>query len=105
MFNNLLELAAQGGGNLPWEQPMTTLSNSISGPVAYGVSLVGLVGAGGSLIFMGGMISEFLRTVLFCVLIISFIIAGKNTLTAFGFAAGSTVSKVEYVERIGRVAT
>ena len=91
--------AATGGGGLPWEAPLTTLSNSVSGPVAYGASLVGLVGAGGSLIFMGGMINEFLRTVLFCVLVIAFIIAGKNTLTAFGFAAGATVSPIEHVEK------
>jgi hypothetical protein len=51
------------------------------------------------LIFAGGMVNEFLRMILFIVLVISFLISGKNTLTAFGFAAGSTVSKVEYVER------
>jgi type IV secretory pathway VirB2 component (pilin) len=97
--------AATGGGGLPWEQPLTTLSNSVSGPVAYGASLIGLVGAGGSLIFMGGMINEFLRMVLFIVLVIAFVIAGKNTMTAFGWGAGATISKVEYVERSGRVAT
>jgi type IV secretory pathway VirB2 component (pilin) len=93
--------AGAGGGGLPWEAPITTLSNSVSGPVAYGVSLVGLVGAGGALIFMGGMINEFLRVVLFIVMVIAFIIAGKNTMTAFGFAGGATVgnSKIEHVER------
>jgi type IV secretory pathway VirB2 component (pilin) len=91
--------AGAGGAGLPWEQPLTTLSNSISGPVAYGCSLIGLVGAGGTLIFMGGMINEFLRMVLFIVLVIAFVIAGKNTMTAFGWGAGSVVSKVEYVER------
>ena len=99
--------AATGGGGLPWEAPLTTLSNSVSGPVAYGASLVGLVGAGGTLIFAGGMINEFLRMTLFIVLVIAFMIAGKNTLTAFGFAAGSTVanSKFEHVERTARVST
>jgi type IV secretory pathway VirB2 component (pilin) len=99
--------ANQGGAGLPWEQPLTTLSNSVSGPVAYCASLVGLVGAGGILIFAGGMINEFLRMTLFIVLVIAFMIAGKNTLTAFGFAAGSTVanSKFEHVERTARVST
>lgn len=82
--------AAAGGGGLPWEAPLTTLSNSVTGPVAYAVSLIGIVGAGGILIFAGGQVNEFLRAVLFCVLVIAFIIAAKNTLTAFGFAAGST---------------
>jgi type IV secretory pathway VirB2 component (pilin) len=91
--------AATGGAGLPWEQPLTTLSNSVTGPVAYGASLIGLVGAGGVLIFAGGLINEFLRAVLFLVLVIALVISGKNTLTAFGFGAGATVSKVEYVER------
>ena len=62
--------AATGGAGLPWEQPLTTLSNSVTGPVAYGVSLIGIVGAGGVLIFAGGMVNEFLRAVLFCVMVI-----------------------------------
>ena len=97
--------AATGGGGLPWEAPLTTLSNSVTGPVAYGCSLIGLVGAGGVLIFAGGMVNEFLRAVLFLVLVIAFMIAAKNTLTAFGFAAGATVSQIEHVERDAHGAT
>jgi type IV secretory pathway VirB2 component (pilin) len=89
--------AATGGAGLPWETPLTTLSNSVTGPVAYAVSLIGVVGAGGILIFAGGHVNEFLRAIFFCVLVISFIIAAKNTLTAFGFAAGATVSQTEEV--------
>jgi type IV secretory pathway VirB2 component (pilin) len=90
--------AATGGAGLPWETPLTTLSNSVTGPVAYAVSLIGIVGAGGILIFAGGQVNEFLRAVLFCVLVIAFIIAAKNTLTAFGFAAGATVAQAEHVK-------
>jgi len=89
--------AATGGGGLPWETPLQTLSNSVTGSVAYSCSLIGIVDAGGVLIFAGGMVNEFLRAVLFCVLVIAFIIAAKNTMTAFGFAAGATVSQVEHV--------
>jgi type IV secretory pathway VirB2 component (pilin) len=84
---------ATGGAGLPWETPLTTLSNSVSGPVAYAVSLVGIVGAGGILIFASGHVNEFLRSIFFIVLVISFVIAAKNTLTAFGFAAGSVISQ------------
>ena len=31
------------GGALPWEGPLTTISNSIKGPVAYAISLIGTV--------------------------------------------------------------
>jgi type IV secretion system protein TrbC len=85
--------AATGGAGLPWETPLTTLSNSVTGPVAYAVSLIGIVGAGGILIFAGGQVNEFLRAVLFCVLVIAFIIAAKNTLTSFGFAAGAEITQ------------
>jgi type IV secretory pathway VirB2 component (pilin) len=89
--------AATGGGGLPWETPLQTLSNSVTGSVAYSCSLIGIVGAGGILIFAGGQVNEFLRAVLFLVLVIALIIAAKNTMTAFGFAAGATVAQVEYV--------
>ena len=83
--------AGAGGAGLPWEAPLTTLANSFSGPVAYGVSILGIVGVGGILIFAGGLIGDFLRAVLFIVLVIAFVIGGKNTLTAFGFGAGAEV--------------
>jgi type IV secretion system protein VirB2 len=102
LFIVALTLAAQAyasstGAGLPWEAPLTTLANSFSGPVAYGISILGIVGVGGILIFAGGLIGDFLRAVLFIVLVIAFVIAGKNTLTAFGFAAGAEV-KTEIVQ-------
>jgi len=87
--------AATGGAGLPWEAPLTTLANSVSGPVAYDLSILGIVGVGGFLIFAGGMLGDLLRGVLFVVLVIGIIIAGKNTLQAFGFGAGSEVTKPE----------
>jgi type IV secretion system protein TrbC len=91
--------ATLGGGGLPWETPLNTLSNSVTGPVAYGISLIGIVGAGGVLIFAGGMVNEFLRAVLFCVLVIAFIIASKNTLGAFGFANASGAEVPEHYQK------
>jgi type IV secretion system protein TrbC len=87
--------AATGGGGLPWEAPLTTLSNSITGPVAYGASIIGIVGAGGILIFAGGQINEFLRAVMYIVLVIAFVIAAKNTMTAFGWGAGAEITRTE----------
>ena len=83
--------AATGGGGLPWETPLQTLGNSISGPVAYGLSLIGLVVSGGALIFMGGELNHFARIVVQVVLVISFIIAGKNTMSTFGWGGGAEI--------------
>jgi type IV secretion system protein VirB2 len=69
----------------------------VSGPVAYGLSILGIVGVGGFLIFAGGMLGDLLRAILYVVLIISMVIAGKTTLTAFGFGAGAEVNKPEIV--------
>jgi type IV secretion system protein VirB2 len=87
--------AGAGGGGLPWEAPLTKLADSMSGPVAYGLSILGIVGVGGFLIFAGGMLGDLLRGVLFVVLVIAFVIASKNTLTAFGFTAAAEVTKSE----------
>jgi type IV secretion system protein VirB2 len=85
--------ATAGGGGLPWETPLQTLSNSISGPVAYAASLIGLVVSGCVLIFMSGELNHFARVVVQVVLVISFIIAGKNTMTTFGWGAGAEIPK------------
>jgi type IV secretion system protein TrbC len=94
--------AATGGGGLPWEAPLTTLSNSITGPVAYGASIIGIVGAGGILIFAGGQINEFLRAVMYIVLVIAFVIAAKNTMTAFGWGAGAEITRTEMISKGAR---
>ena len=94
---SVVHAAGAGGAGLPWEQPLTTLANSVSGPVAYGLSILGIVGVGGFLIFAGGVVGDLLRGTLFVVLVISFIIASKNTLNAFGFGAGSEVTTSEIV--------
>jgi type IV secretion system protein VirB2 len=91
--------AATGGGGLPWETPLQTLGNSISGPVAYGLSLIGLVVSGGVLIFMGGELNHFARIVVQVVLVISFVIAGKNTMSTFGWGAGAEIGVKKHLYR------
>ena len=73
---------------LPWETPLETLTNSIKGPVAYFISLLGIVVAGAMLIF-GGEINEFVRRLIMLVLVISLIIFASNVLsTLFSSGAG-----------------
>ena len=45
--------AIGGGGNLPYEPWLVTLRNSVTGPVAFTLAIVGIVVAGGILIFGG----------------------------------------------------
>jgi hypothetical protein len=47
--------------------------------------------SGGVLIFMGGELNHFARIVVQVVLVISFIIAGKNTMSTFGWGGGAEI--------------
>lgn len=70
------------GGSLPYESWLTNLRNSVTGPVAFTLSIVGIVIAGGVLIF-GGELNAFFRTLIFLVLVMAFIIGANNMLTTF----------------------
>jgi type IV secretory pathway VirB2 component (pilin) len=72
--------SSAGGGGLPWETPLQTVVQSIQGPVAYGISLLGIVSAGAMLVW-GGEINEFVRRVIMLVLVISLIVFAGNILT------------------------
>lgn len=82
--------SAGTGGSLPYESWLTSLRNSVTGPVAYSLSLVGLVVAGGILIF-GGDLNGFFRTLVFLVLVMALIIGANNTMSTF-FGTGSVIT-------------
>ena len=46
-----LAQGATAGGGLPYEGPLTQLRASVTGPVATTVSLIGIIGSFGALIF------------------------------------------------------
>jgi type IV secretory pathway VirB2 component (pilin) len=74
--------AASGtGGGLPYEDWLTRIRQSITGPVAFGISVIAIVAAGAMLIF-GGDMNGFMKTLVFIVLVLAFVIAAQNTLSA-----------------------
>lgn len=73
--------SSTSGGGLPFDDWLTTIRQSITGPFAFSVSIIGLVAAGSALIF-GGDMNGFLRTLIFMVLVLAFVIAAQNTLSA-----------------------
>jgi type IV secretory pathway VirB2 component (pilin) len=78
-----LAYAASGGGALPWDGPLTTLRNDITGPVAFSIALLAMVAAGAALAF-GGEISQFTRAMIMVVLIGAFITGVVNVAAALG---------------------
>lgn len=84
--------AGTAGGGLPYESALTRLRASITGPVAFTLSLIGIVGAAGVLIF-GGELTGFLRMMVFLVLLIAILVGAQNVLTTL-FAAGAEIAWV-----------
>lgn len=82
--------AGTAGGGLPYESALTRLRASITGPVAFTLSLMGIVGAAGVLIF-GGELTGFLRMMVFLVLLIAILVGAQNVLTTL-FAAGAEIA-------------
>lgn len=78
------------GGSLPYESWLGNLRNSVTGPVAFTLSLVGIIVAGGVLIF-GGELNAFFRTVIFIILVMSFLVGAQNMMTNF-FGRGAVIA-------------
>lgn len=78
--------AGGGGGGLPWENWLTQIQNSVTGPVAGAFAIIGLVIAGAVLIF-GGELNGFFRTLLFLVMVMALLVGAQNMMTLFGAGA------------------
>jgi type IV secretion system protein TrbC len=105
--------ASEGtGGSLPYETWLTNLRNSVTGPVAFALSIIGIVIAGGVLIF-GGDLNGFFRTMIFLVLVMALLLGAQNVMSVFFgrgaeiAAAGDTLQQYSAAALIvnGRLAT
>ena len=86
-------IAAVGaGGALPYEGWLTALQNSVTGPVAFALSIIGIVIAGGVLIF-GGDLNGFFRTLIFLVLVMALLVGAQNMMGAF-FGKGAEIASL-----------
>lgn len=84
-------MASEGtGGSLPYESWLTNLRNSVTGPVAFALSVIGIVVAGSMLIF-GGEISGFFRTLIFLVLVMAMLVGAQNMMGTF-FGRGAEIA-------------
>lgn len=86
-----LAFASEGtGGSLPYEDWLTNLRNSVTGPVAFSLSIIGIVVAGGVLIF-GGELNGFFRTLIFIVLVMALLVGAQNMMSTF-FGKGAEIA-------------
>ena len=89
-----IALASEGaGGTLPYEPWLLNLRNSVIGPVAFSISLIGIVVAGGVLV-MGGDLNGFFRTLIFIVLVLPMLVGAQNMMSNF-FGRGAEIALLE----------
>jgi type IV secretion system protein VirB2 len=80
------------GGSLPYEGWLTNLQTSVTGPVAFALSIIGIVVAGGVLIF-GGDLNGFFRTLIFLVLVMALLVGAQNVMSTF-FGRGAEIASL-----------
>lgn len=76
----LAQAASAGSGGLPWEAPLDMFVKSINGPVAYGISLLGVAGVAWGFLF-GGELNQFLRGGVILVAAISLLVGGASIMS------------------------
>ena len=86
----IAEASVGTGGGLPYETWLTSLQNSVTGPVAFTLSIIGIVVAGGVLIF-GGDLNGFFRTLIFIVLVMALLVGAQNIMSTL-FARGAVIT-------------
>src|SRR5260370_19794555 len=84
--------ATTGTTGLPWEAPLQTLQNSISGPVAVIIAIISLGAVGGTLIFCGEG-DEFFRRGGFSVFAIALLFGGARIITTLFLVSSACVFK------------
>jgi type IV secretion system protein TrbC len=73
--------SSTSGGGLPSDDWFTKVRQSVTGPWAYSISVIALVATGATL-FFGGDMNGFMRALVFLVLVLSFVVAASNTISA-----------------------
>lgn len=89
--------SAFASGTMPWDSGIKNIQESLTGPVATGISLIGLIAAGAMLVF-GGEISGFLKQLIYLVLAISLILCGNSFITNVMGHKTSTGATIAYVQ-------
>lgn len=85
--------AASTGTGLPWELPLQTVANSLTGPVAYAVGLIGMFGAAAMLLF-GGELSDWTKRVVLMVFALSLVVNAANLYTTLFGASTSNAKEI-----------
>jgi type IV secretion system protein VirB2 len=89
LVSSAVSYASSTSTGLPWETPLQTVKQSLTGPVAAGISVVGIAAGGMALVF-GGELSEFAKRACYAVIATGAIV-GAGTLMSTLFSTSSAV--------------
>jgi type IV secretion system protein VirB2 len=95
--NDALASAGTGGG-LPYESWFESLRDSVTGPVAFTISIIGIVVAGATLIF-GGDMNGFFRMLILIVLVMALLVGAQNFMSGF-FGKGAIIALIHYPAQV-----
>ncbi len=98
---SLVQASETGTGVLPYESWLSTLQKSLTGPVAFSVSLIGIVSCGATLIFAGGEIGRFMRSLIYLVLVMTMLVGANSLMLRFfnGASIGGSDHEVTSYQR------
>ncbi len=92
-----LALAANGGGGLPWESPLSTVKDSLTGPVAGYIALIAIMVCGALLIF-GGDFSGFAKNLINVVIACAVILGASSIITNLFGTSGAVITAAEALD-------
>lgn len=75
---------------MPWDTPLQTLQQDLTGPVAKGVSLVAIVGAGFVLMFLHAEMNSLMKIFVWLVLIVGLVMGANAFMTTAGASGAET---------------
>ncbi|MEJ5074858.1 TrbC/VirB2 family protein [Enterobacter ludwigii] len=81
--------SASSSTGMPWEDPLSKVVDSVTGPVAFGIAVIGVVVAGMTLVF-GGQLDGFIQKIAILALVVALIVMATNVMSSL-FGTSSTV--------------
>jgi type IV secretory pathway VirB2 component (pilin) len=99
LFSTIAKASQTQGSSLPYESWLKTLQESLSGPAAFSVALIGIFSCGATLIFTGGEIGRFMRSFIYIILVMTMLIGANSLMSNFfnGAVLANTTLKEEVI--------
>lgn len=67
---------------LPYEDWLKTIQKSLTGPVAFSISIIGIISCGVTLIFSGGEINRFMKSVIYLVFVMTLLVGANSFMSS-----------------------